>query len=107
PNKKGNGKWSFQRGEGHEMIEDLGNIDQMTFLVDYLFRAGATIAPHRPVGHQPNEVVLDNDDPGVTYTGKWTTGNGDVYFGKNASAPYREAHASKKETAHARFTPKI
>src|SRR5688572_2565743 len=29
-----NGAWSFQRGEGFEMIEDLGNVDQMTFLAD-------------------------------------------------------------------------
>ena len=32
------------------MIEDLGNQDQMTFLADYLFRAGATVVPMRPVG---------------------------------------------------------
>ncbi len=44
----------FQRSEvpGTEMIEDLGTYDQMTFLADYLFRAGATVAPLRPVGHQ-------------------------------------------------------
>src|SRR5262245_17783554 len=72
------GEWTFQRGPGHGMIEDLGNIDQMTFLVDYLFRAGATVVPLRPVGYQPDEVVLDNDDPGVTFTGTWTTGKGDV-----------------------------
>src|ERR1044072_7184988 len=68
------GKWSFQRGPSQGMIEDLGNVDQMTFLVDYLFRAGATIVPLRPVGHQPNEVVIDNDDSAVTYSGKWTKG---------------------------------
>src|ERR1700752_1070293 len=59
------GKWTFQRGPGLGMIEDLGNIDQMNFLADYLFRAGATVVPLRPVGHQTNEVVLDNDDVGV------------------------------------------
>ena len=54
-----------QRSENFEIVEDLGNQDQMTFLVDYLFRAGATIVPLRPVGHQIHEVVLDNDDVGV------------------------------------------
>ena len=50
------------------MIEDLGNQDQMTFFADYLFRAGATVVPLRPVGHQPNEVVLDNDDTEVIFS---------------------------------------
>src|SRR4051812_10340211 len=34
---KRDGAWSFQRGPGNEMIEDLGNVEQMAFLVDYLF----------------------------------------------------------------------
>ena len=104
---KGNGKWTFQRGEGHEMIEDLGNIDQMNFLVDFLFRAGATIAPQRPVGHQTNEVVLDKTDPGVTFEGDWKDGNEAIYFGKMGSVPLKQAATSKTETAHARYTPKI
>lgn len=99
------GAWTFQRGPRHEMIEDLGNIDQMAFLVDYLFRAGATVAPLRPVGYQTNEVVLDNDDTGVTFEGDWSNGAGSVYFGSAGKAPYRQAATSKKETAHARFTP--
>src|SRR3712207_4610174 len=35
---KRDGAWSFQRGPGFEMIEDLGNVDQMALFVDYLFR---------------------------------------------------------------------
>src|SRR5215211_1243215 len=35
---KRDGAWTFQRGPGNEMIEDLGNIDQMAFFADYLFR---------------------------------------------------------------------
>src|SRR5262245_47682907 len=88
---KNDGHWSFQRGEGFEMIEDLGNYDQMSFFVDYLFGAGATVVPLRPVGHQTHEVVMDNDDPGVTFEGAWKTGKGPVYFGKAGSTPYREA----------------
>jgi hypothetical protein len=101
------GRWSFQRGESHEMIEDLGNVDQMAFLVDYLFRAGATIVPLRPVGHQPNEVVMDNDDPGVTFKGRWRNGDAKVYIGKPGSAPYKQARTSKKETAYARYRPEL
>jgi hypothetical protein len=104
---KGNGRWTFQRGEGHEMIEDLGNYDQMTFLVDYLFRAGATIAPQRPVGHQTNEVVLDNVDADVTFVGEWKDGKEPIYFGKAGGVGYREAATSKTETAYARFRPRI
>ena len=78
------------------MIEDLGNVDQMTFLADYLFRAGATVVPLRPVGHQTNEVVLDNDDPGVTFrrpAGR--TAQLDVYFGSAGDVPYRFATTSR------------
>ncbi|MCC7476407.1 MAG: fibronectin type III domain-containing protein [Pirellulales bacterium] len=105
-NKK-DGRWSFQRGEGHEMIEDLGNFDQMTLLVDYLFRAGATVVPLRPVGHQICEVVMDNDDPGVTFEGAWTDGKGPIYFGQLGEVPYRQARSSRTETAHARYRPHI
>ena len=90
------------------MIEDLGNIDQMTFLVDYLFRAGATIVPLRPVGHQTNEVVLDNDDAGVTFAGDWTRREGiDVFRQGGQRAVSSKRATSKKETAYARYTPKI
>src|SRR4051812_30382204 len=104
---KGDGRWTPQRGPGNEMIEDLGNYDQMAFLVDYLFRAGATIVPQRPVGHQTNEVVLDNTDDEVKFVGDWEEGSGPIYFGKAGSMPYRQAHTSKSETAYARYSPKI
>src|SRR3954467_8813621 len=102
------GEWTFQRGPGNGMIEDLGNVDQMTMFVDYLFRAGATVVPLRPVGHQTNEVVLDNDDPAVKYEGEWSEAkDAKVYFGKPGHVPYRQAATSTTETAHARYTPKI
>ncbi|HEX4414420.1 MAG TPA: fibronectin type III domain-containing protein [Lacipirellulaceae bacterium] len=104
---QGDGHWSWQRGPGHQMIEDLGNYDQMALLVDYLFRAGATVVPQRPVGHQTNEVVLDNTDDEVKFVGDWENGTGPIYFGKAGSVPYRQAHTSKDETAYARYTPKI
>lgn len=105
---KRDGAWSFQRGPGNGMIEDLGNVDQMAFFADYLFRAGATVVPLRPVGNQSNEVVLDNDDSGVTFEGDWSTPkDAAVYFGKPGHVPYRQTATSKKETAHARYAPTI
>jgi hypothetical protein len=102
------GAWSFQRGPKYQMIEDLGNIDQMAFLVDYLFRAGATVVPLRPVGYQTNEIVLDNADQGVKFVGKWKNAkDAKIYYGPAGSVPYRMAATAKKETAYARFTPKI
>src|SRR6266496_2294921 len=67
-NGGGVGGWHTQRPLTNSMVEDLGNQDQMTFYVNYLWNAGATVVPLRPVGYQPNEVVLDNDDPQVTYS---------------------------------------
>lgn len=101
------GAWSFQRPELFDMIEDLGNVDQMTFFADYLFRAGATVVPQRPVGHQTSEVVLDNDDAGVTFSGDWSSPAASVYFGSAGDVPYREAAVSATETAYARYQPSL
>jgi hypothetical protein len=101
----------FQRSEvsGTEMIEDLGNYDQMNFLADYLFRAGATIVPLRPIGHQTREVVLDNDDAGVTFVGgaAWSNSSGTVFYGSAGDVPYRFTTTSTTETAYARYRPNI
>lgn len=101
------GVWSFQRPLLLSMIEDLGNQDQMTFFADYLFRAGATVVPLRPVGHQPNEVVLDNDDVEVTFSGSWSNSSSSIYFGDAGDVPYRFASTSATETAFARYRPNI
>ncbi len=101
--------WSFQRSEtpGTEMIEDLGTYDQMTFLADYLFRSGATIAALRPIGHQTNEVVLDNDDVGVTFVGAWSNSTSTIFYGSAGDIPYKYATVSATETAYARYRPTI
>ncbi len=103
----GSGSWTTQRPLLLNMVEDMGNKDQMDFFVDYLFDAGATVVPLRPVGHQSNEVILDNDDPGVTFTGAWSNSSSSIYFGDAGDVPYRFASTSATETATASYRPNI
>ncbi|MBL9161479.1 MAG: N-acetylmuramoyl-L-alanine amidase [Planctomycetaceae bacterium] len=99
--------WSFQRGATNGMVEDLGNQEQMTALADYLFRAGATVVPMRPIGYQPAQYVLDNDDVGVTFSGAWSNSSSATYFGSAGDVPYRYAATALTETAYARYRPTI
>ena len=102
----GSGQWATQRGDNNDLVEDFGNQDQMTAYVNYLFNAGATVVPLRPVGHQTNEVVVDNAQ--ATFTGTWSNGADTPYFGKAGDAvKYRAATATAQETAVARYTPNI
>jgi N-acetylmuramoyl-L-alanine amidase len=106
------GQWYLGRDETQEMVESLGTQDQGTYLADYLFRAGATVVPMRPIGRQTNEVVLDNDMAEVTYTGSWSNSTGarfyDEDYGAGADAVhYRFASTSATETATASYTPNI
>lgn len=91
------------------IIEDLGNIDQVRIFADYALRAGATVVTFRPVGRQINEVVLDNDDPGVTFIPEdaWLPSSQTEYFGDPGDTAYRYAATSTEETAVARYTPAI
>ncbi|MEM9587843.1 MAG: hypothetical protein AAGA03_11240, partial [Planctomycetota bacterium] len=107
-------RWATDRGNLLSVVEDFGNADQTTLYVDYLHRAGATVIPMRPVGRQVNEVVLDNDSPGVTFTGAWSTNTAgprwyDEDYGANLdSAKYRFAGVnSQAETSTATYTPDI
>ncbi|MCA9240831.1 MAG: fibronectin type III domain-containing protein [Planctomycetales bacterium] len=104
---EGSGAWSTQRPLLLNMVEDMGNQDQLTFFAEYLFNAGATVVPLRPIGHQSNEVVMDNDDPGVTFTGAWSNSTASVYFGDPGDVPYRFASTSATETATAEYRPNI
>lgn len=106
------GRWATDRGDNNEIVEDFGNQDQMTYYVDYLFRAGATIVPMRPVGRQINEVVLDNDLASVTYTGTWSDSSGSRWYDEDYgavadAAHYRFASTNATETATATYTPNI
>lgn len=110
-NTSGSGSpWFTQRGDNNEIVEDLQNQDQMTMYVFYCFNAGATVVPFRPVGHQVVEVVLDNDDPGVTFTppAAWINSTSTVFYGSPGDVPYRYASKSLAgETAVARYTPNL
>ncbi len=95
------------RGVLGEMNEDYGNLDQMTLFAFYCFNAGATVVPFRPVGHQTNEVVLDNDDPGVMFSVDWADSSSSVFYGSPSDVPYRFATVSDTETATATYTPNL
>ena len=108
------GRWATDRGNLLSVVEDFGNQDQLTPYVDYLFRAGATVVPMRPVGRQLNEVVVDNDSADITWTGAWsnsTTGARwyDEDYGAVAdTVRYRFANVSASgQTAVATYTPSI
>lgn len=101
------GGWGYQRPLLLDMVEDLGNPDQTTEFVDYLWDAGATVVPLRPIGHQPNEVVIDNSDTEVTVTGSWGIGSGSIYFGELGDDPYLFATTSSVETATVSYRPNI
>lgn len=97
--------WSLQRGVLLEMNEDYGNVDQMNFFAAYCFNAGATVVPMRPLGNQTNEVVLDNDDAGVTFAGAWNNSSSTIYYGSPGDVPYRFASLASTETATATYVP--
>jgi hypothetical protein len=106
------GRYATDRGETQEMVEDFGNQDQLTFYADYLLRAGATVVPLRPVGHQVNEVVLDNDSAGVTFSGGWSNSTGARHYDEDYGAvadvvSYRFADTAATESAVATYTPTI
>jgi hypothetical protein len=100
--------WRLQRGVLNSMNEDYGNLDQLNFFAAYCFNAGATVASMRPLGHQTNEVVLDNDDAAVTFAGSWMNSTSTIFYGTSGDlVPYRFANLSATETATATYAPTI
>lgn len=96
-----------------DLVEDLGNQDQMSLYADYLLRAGATVVPMRPVGRQINEVVLDNDSPDVTFSSGWSNSTNSRFYDEDYGATtdsisYKFASTvTGTETATATYTPNI
>jgi hypothetical protein len=101
------GRWITQRGVVNEICEDYGNHDQTTMFAYYCFNAGATVVSFRPIGHQTNEVVLDNDAAAVTFAGSWSDSSSTIFFGNAGDVPYRFASIAATETATATYTPNI
>jgi hypothetical protein len=89
------------------MNEDYGNLDQLNFFADYCFNAGATVVSMRPLGHQTNEIILDNDDAAVTFAGSWSDSTSTIFWGTAGDLPYRYASFADTETATATYTPTI
>jgi len=101
-------RWYTQRADNHEIIEDYGNLDQMNLFIAYCFNAGATVVAFRPVGYQTNEVVMDNDSPGVRFVGAWSNSTAtNNFFGSPGEVSYRFASIGPAETATATYTPAI
>ena len=103
----GSSSWALGRPLLLEMNEDYGNLDQMTMFATYCFNAGATVVPFRPIGFQTNEVLLDNDDAGVTFAGSWSVSTSTIFYGSAGDAPYRFATVAASETATATYVPSI
>ena len=100
--------WILQRPVTLGMNEDHGNLDQLNYFVQYAYNAGATVVPFRPVGWQPIEIVIDNADPEVVYTGSWSVNStNSKYYGSDSGDRYRFTPTSATETATARFVPNI
>lgn len=103
------GSWIFGRPLVNGVVEDIGNIDQLNYFADYCFKAGATVVPMRPLGHQTNEVVLDNTDAAsVTFGGSWNDSSSPVFYGEAGATPYRYAYINETgTTAWAIYRPDI
>jgi hypothetical protein len=101
--------WRTGRGLTNGMVEDMGNQDQLQSYADYLLNAGAMVVPLRPVGYQPNEIVLDNTSAGVTFSGSWSNSATNPHWGASGAAvTYRFASVNNtSETAVATYSPNI
>ncbi|MEY4387071.1 MAG: hypothetical protein RLY20_2354, partial [Verrucomicrobiota bacterium] len=101
-------RWDLQRPAAlNSMNEDYGNLDQLNLFASYCFNAGAIVVSMRPLGQQTNEVILDNDDSGVTFAGTWSNSSQTNFWGSPGDVPYRFASLGASETATATYTPNL
>ena len=106
--------WVTGAGLDRGVVEDFGNLDQMNFFAQQAWKAGATIVPMRPLGYQPNEVVIDNVDTNVTlasrvtFGGAWADAQDAPYHGLADDVGYRWTYACPTgTTAWASYRPDI
>jgi len=80
----GSSSWGVMRGYLNNMMEDLGNQDQLQPYADYALHAGATVVSMRPLGQQVQEVVVDNSDAGFSVaSGSWSNSTAAPYWSNN------------------------
>jgi len=81
-------------------------------MTPYYFRAVGNASLAMPVysgiyctvtGYQPRDTIVDNNDPGATSTGSWSSSSSAPYYGTNS----RYAAASLDETATFEFRPNL
>jgi hypothetical protein len=107
--------WIPERPLLYALNEDMGNIDQLNYFAEQAWKAGATVVPFRPVGHQTNEVVLDNVDTNLTSSGQVSFGGSwanttqtTLYYGAVGQVGYRYAAVnSTGTTAWAIYRPNL
>jgi hypothetical protein len=105
------GSWATQRGFSMGMNEDFGNLDQINYFASLVFNAGGTVVAMRPLGHQDNEVVLDNTSSDVTFTpsaAAWTLASSSTdNYGNSTGNDMRYISSQPTETATATYAPNI
>ena len=108
-------EWIPERPLLYAVNEDIGNVDQMNRFAEAAWKAGATVVPFRPVGHQTNEVVLDNMNTNagelgrVTFGGTWYNSTQSIFYGNSGDAiSYRYAAIStNSSTSWASYRPTL
>lgn len=66
----GGGYWTTQRGNTHNLVEDLISVEAVDeYLIGYLRNMGAHVVPLREADTNPNLVLVDDADPAVTVVG--------------------------------------
>jgi len=96
-------RWSTQRGITHGMIEDHSNAEAVdTYLIHYLWNAGAGVYSCRERDFNDRVVIVDNEDPQFDSTGNWVLDSSSGYGGNSLRVT-----AAATETATATFTPVI
>lgn len=98
--------WTTQRGVNCDLVEDFSNAEIVdSYLLRYLWNAGADVWTVRERDMNTVEVIVDNDGgaPGYQETGTWYTS---VYTGYQGLT-YRYTWAALTETATAAWRPTI
>src|SRR4051812_47857318 len=96
--------WDVMREHLNNMMEDLGNQDQLASYADYALNAGATVVSMRPIGHQTSEVIIDNSNTFAAGTGGFDTPLGAGSWDTSTASTYW-SNNNGNDAAHYRFAP--